>query len=251
MPSVTMRSLAALSFALVAACSFQSFSASKTVDYMLPAADVQRLACQSHNGAITVQGDAAATEIALHAEITARAPSQVEADALLHQLDVQRDVVAGCLTVAGKGPQTGWTASSVFAFTITVPPHVAVELQSHNGDLQLRGTTGDAQLESHNGEITGDVAGSHVTAVSHNGGVRLLFGGATREASIETHNGEVVVDLAPGQGLQVEAATHNGSVRCDLPLENATRKQNQLAGRLGDGKGLLRITTHNGDVVLR
>jgi hypothetical protein len=245
-----IRCLAVLPFALVAACSFQRFSASKVVDYGLPTGDVQRLLCQSHNGDITVIGDAAATEITVHAEITARAGSQAEADALLHQLDVRRDVADGSLTVAGNGPQTGWTESSVFAFTITLPPATALELLSHNGELRLQGTAGDVQAETHNGGITGDVAGSRLTAVTHNGDVRLALRGAPREAGVETHNGEVVIDLAATPGLRIEAATHNGRI-CDLPLQETTRKDNRLSGRLGDGKGTLRVTTHNGDVVLR
>lgn len=250
-PTMPIRSLAVLPLALVAACSFQRFAASKVVDYALPVAGVQRLSCQSHNGGITVIGDAAATEIVVHAEITARAGSQVEADALLHQLDVRRDVADGGLTVTGTGPQTGWTESSVFTFTITLPPQTALDLLSHNGELRLQGTAGDVRVETHNGGITGDTAGSRLVAVTHNGNVRLTLRCAAREATIETHNGEVEVELAATQDARLEAATHNGRIRCDPPLEDATRGRNRLVGRLGDGKGSLRITTHNGDVVLR
>lgn len=234
-----------------AACSYPRFAATKTVDYNLPTAGVQRLVCRSHNGGITVVGDAAATEIRLHAEITARAGSQTDADDLLHQLDVARDIADGVLTVAGTGPKTNWASVCVFAFTITVPPRTALELQSHNGELRLQGIDAEVAIETHNGGISGDVGGTKVEAMTHNGDVRLTLRGQPGAASIETHNGEVAVQLDAASNVRIDADTHNGRVRCDLPLQDATRERNRLSGRLGDGKGSLRITTHNGDVELR
>lgn len=246
-----MRPLALLPLTLVAACSLPRFHATKVVDYALPTTGIGQLVCRSHNGGITVIGDATATEIRVRAEITALASSQAEADALLHQLDVQRDTVDGKLTVAGLGPGSTWTQSSMFTFTITLPPRTTLDLQSHNGDLRLQGTTGDVQAETHNGRILGAAAGARVTAITHNGGVELDLRGGGREVGIETHNGQVVVTLDADHGARVEAATHNGRVRCDLPLQDAKRERNRLSGRLGDGSGSLRISTHNGNVVLQ
>jgi len=245
------RRLAILSFLLVAACSFQRFSATKVVDYALPNTGIEQLVCRSHNGGITVIGDATATEIRVRAEITALASSQAEADALLHQLDVQRDTVDGQMKVAGIGPGSTWTQSSMFTFTITLPPRTTLDLRGHNGDLRLQGTAGDVQAETHNGRILGAAAGARVTAITHNGGVELDLRGGGREVGIETHNGQVVVTLDADHGARVEASTHNGQIRCELPLQDVERERRHLTGRLGDGKGTLRITTHNGDVVLK
>lgn len=259
------RSVAVLAFALASGCSFERFHAAKTVDYALPLAGVQRLACQTHNGGITVIGDATATAIALHAEITASAPSQVAADALLNQLDVVRDVADGCLTVHGKGPDSDWSTSSVFAFTITLPPQAALELQSHNGMLRIRGATGAVSAETHNGEITAEVGAGDLKAVTHNGDLRLTFrGGGLQQAVAESHNGEVTIDLGPDQDLQLQAETHNGSIRNQVLLQDPRwrgstrsdgshdqREDNRMTGQIGAGKGSLRVTTHNGDITLR
>jgi hypothetical protein len=259
------RSFAVLAFALASACSFERFHAAKTVDYALPLAGVQRLACQTHNGGITVIGDATATEIALHAEITASAPSQVEADTLLNQLDVVRDVADGGLTVHGNGPDSDWRTSSVFSFTITLPPQAALELQSHNGALRIRGATGAVSAETHNGEITAEVGAGDLNAVTHNGDVRLTFrGGGLRQAVAESHNGEITIDLGPDQDLRLEAETHNGRVRNEMLLQDprwrgstrsdgrhAQREDNHVTGQIGAGTGSLRVTTHNGDITLK
>lgn len=245
------RHLALVLAAATAACSYPRFSATKTVDYSLPIAGVQRLGCSTHNGGITVIGDAAATEILLHAEITARAGSQADADALLHLLDVRRDVEGGVLTVLGTGPRSDWTTASVFSFTITVPPRTTVALESHNGELRLQGLDADVQVETHNGGIHGDVGGERLTATTHNGEVRLTLRGQPREANVETHNGEVTIDLPQPADLRIDADTHNGQVHCDRPLDGASKARNRLAGRLGAGSGALRVSTHNGDIVLR
>lgn len=246
-----IRPLAVLPLTLVTACSFERYRATKVVDYALPTTGVEQLVCRSHNGGITVVGDATATEIRVRAEITALASSQVDADALLHQLDVQRDTVDGHLQVAGIGPGSTWTQSSVFAFTITLPPRTTLDLRGHNGDLRLQGTAGDVQAETHNGRILGAAAGARVRAITHNGGVELDLRGGGREVDIETHNGQVVVALDASHSALVEASTHNGQIRCELPLQDVERERRHLTGRLGDGKGTLRVSTHNGDVVLK
>lgn len=246
-----MRSLPALSLLLLTACSYPSFVASKTVEYEVPADGVQRLACTTHNGAITVTGDAAAKPIRLRAEITARATSQAEADALLHQLDVRRDLVDGALQVGGQGPQTGWTTQSSFAFTFAVPPSVRVALESHNGALRVTGMQDEVSAVTHNGEVVVDAAAPVVATSSHNGDVRLTLRGELREATVETHNGEVAVEMAAAGNAKVTVETHNGTIHVPANLRDAVHERGLLQGRFGEGKGNLRITTHNGDVRLR
>ncbi|MBX3463965.1 MAG: DUF4097 family beta strand repeat protein [Planctomycetes bacterium] len=234
-----------------AACSCQRYTARRTVDYTLDAAGLQQFVCRSHNGGITLVGNAEAVQVAVRADITAHAPSEAEAQALLHELDAAPVRDGDRLTVTGTARRSDWTSGSSFTFHVTLPAHLAVDLRSHNGRLDLRGTTGDVAAETHNGDVVGTVAGARLAVVTHNGDVRLQLRKAPQDASIETHNGAVVLDLTAGEGVQVTAATHNGRIECALPLQDRQQARNRLAGRLGDGKGRLRATTHNGDVVLR
>lgn len=234
-----------------AACSCQRYTARKTVEYTLDAAGLQQLVCRSHNGGITLVGDAEAAQVAVRADITAYAPSEAEAQALLHELDAAPARDGDRLTIAGTARRSDWTSGSSFTFHVTLPAHLAVELQSHNGRLDLRGITGRVEAETHNGDVVGTVAGDRLAVVTHNGDVRLQLRKTPQDASVETHNGAVVLELDANGGFQVTAATHNGRIECALPLQDRQQARNRLSGRLGDGKGRLHATTHNGDVVLR
>lgn len=237
--------------ALFACCSAPRFAASRAVDYEIPVVSVQRLACETRNGGITVVGDPTAQVVRLHAEFTARAGSQDDANALLNQLDVKIDVNDGFMDAKEIGPDGGWTTSTSCSFTITLPVSTPVSLVSHNGDVRVTGTQGDVRAESHNGEVTADTAAASVAAVTHNGNVHLSLRGELREATVESHNGEVVVECDAPARAAVDLATHNGSIRCPDGMRDATSGKGWLKGRLGDGKGTLLVKTHNGDIVLR
>ena len=235
-----------------AACSYPRFAATKTVEFELAADGVQRIACETHNGPITIVGEVGIGVIRLHAEITARAASQADADALLARLDVRRDLQDGRLTVAGIAPSdVGWSQSTAFAFRITAPPAVAAATDSHNGALQVTGVDGAVDAETHNGDVTVTAATAELRATTHNGDLHVVLDGAVRDVAVETHNGEVALELRAPSGAEVEVATHNGSIRRGERVVTIDEGRRSFRGRVGEGKGKVRVTTHNGDVLVR
>jgi DUF4097 and DUF4098 domain-containing protein YvlB len=236
----------------LAACTQPGFVAKKSVDLSIPAAGVGTIACTSHNGEIAVQGDAAANEIGVHAELSVRGYTQDEADANLKQMSVDQEVANGTLKLIGKYDTAAlMNRSPSFAFHLKTPRQVALQLESHNGSIHAEGTQGTVALLSHNGEIIGKVATARVNAETHNGSVRLDLANQGRlDGEIVSHNGNIVVALGEGIGTAVTASTHNGDVTA-ARLQDATVSRQNVSGRVGDGSGRLSITTHNGDVTIR
>jgi DUF4097 and DUF4098 domain-containing protein YvlB len=237
---------------LFAACTQPGFVSKKSVDLTIPAASVTALSCTSHNGDITVQGDGAATEIALHAELSVRGYTQAEADANLQQMSVGQDVDQGRLKIYGKYDQTALqNLSPSFGFRMKTPRQLGLELESHNGAIHADGTQGAVSLLSHNGEIVAKVTTAKVKAQTHNGSVQVALANQGRlDGEITSHNGSVEVTLAEGVGTAIEASTHNGEITATRLQDAATSRQS-VRGRVGDGSGHLSITTHNGDVTIR
>jgi hypothetical protein len=234
------------------ACTQPGFVAKKAVDLTIPAKDVTSLSCTSHNGSITVAGDAAATEIALHAELSVRGYTQAEADANLQQMSVGQEVDKGALKIYGKYDQTALLSMSPsFDFRMKTPRQLALALESHNGGIHADGTQGAVSLVSHNGEIVAKVTTATVKAETHNGSVQVDLANQGRlDGEITSHNGSVEVTLAEGIGTAIEASTHNGEITATRLQDAATSRQS-VRGRVGDGSGRLSITTHNGDVTIR
>jgi len=239
--------------ALASACSYPRFQAKKTIEFTLPAASVSRLLCTSHNGRIVVDGDPTATAVNLKAEMSVRGHTQEEANANLNLLEVGQEQTDGQLKLWGKYPTGVFdNLSPSFAFTMTVPARMQLQLETHNGDLVARGTEGAIRLETHNGSIEAKVTTQKVEVETHNGAVALdLAGSGPLDGNISSHNGGIRIGIAGERGTTIEAATHNGSIQAGANVATASVSRNRLSGRIGDGSGKLVITTHNGSVTIR
>jgi Toastrack DUF4097 len=237
---------------LFAACANPDFVARKVIERSMPAANLNEVACTSHNGGISVTGDAAATEIALRAELSVRGYTQAEADANLEKLSVAEEVSSGTLKLYGKYDQFALSGMSpCFAFHVVVPRRIGLALESHNGSIEASGTQGTVSLVTHNGSIAARVDTNQLKAETHNGRVKLELGNQGRlDGEVVSHNGSVDVGLADGIGTQLEASTHNGDIEASK-LQDAKMSRGTVRGRVGSGQGRLSITTHNGDVTIR
>ena len=246
-----------LSALLLAGCAYPTFVSSKVIELTIPATSLTAIDCTSHNGDIVVNGDPATVEVALRAELSVRGYSQGEADANLLLLSLGKDFADGKLKIYGKYDSRQLNnMSPCFAFTLKVPQEVALNLESHNGDIRANGTRGTVAFESHNGDIIADATTSQVRAETHNGLVRIdlatdLADDGKLDGEITSHNGDIVVSLADGIGTSLTASTHNGSITPPRLLQDAVIKKRSLRCKIGDGKGSLQITTHNGDVQIR
>lgn len=242
---------ALLALLAAAACAFPTSVARKAIELKLPA-DVQSLSCESHNGTIVVVGDAAVTEIALRAEIEAHAGTQAEADTLLNELSVVHEVSGGKLTIRGKHPERLIGKIASFAFTLRVPPQLALSLGSHNGMVRVDGVSGAVEVSSHNGSILVDTSGNRVDATTHNGEVHVVARGTGELAgAIETHNGETTITIGDGVSTAVDATTENGSIECADGTKMNRPGRAAVRCEFGGGKGQLTMKTHNGNVRIR
>jgi DUF4097 and DUF4098 domain-containing protein YvlB len=246
---------AVLAASLAFSCSYPQFTSSKVVELELPATDVQTLVCETHNGGITVNGDAKVANIKLRAEMSVRGATQEEADANLNLLEIGQEASTGKLRLWGKYPAAELVnRSPSFAFTLEVPKRLALDLESHNGSLKLSTIDGNIALRTHNGDIDGNVRSATCAAETHNGSVELQFGGTGDVAgSIKTHNGSVVATFADGRRTNIAADTHNGRIDPGTRLREARASRRELRGRLGaeNTESTLTVVTHNGNVDIR
>lgn len=246
-----MRTLLLLPF--LAACTITpAFVATKVVEVEIPAATLQSLACESHNGAISVTG-ASTDTIKLRVEMSVRGVTQEEADGNLARLDLGREQTETQLKLFGRYPQKELcNRSPSFAFTMTAPAALALQLTTHNGNVTTNAITGPVVVTTHNGRIGGQVDGAQLTATTHNGDIALQVGGSGNlEGAIETHNGDVELQFAGARNAAIEASTHNGRLSATGAAAVLESRRSWLRARVGDGTGKLAVTTHNGDVTLR
>lgn len=240
---------------LAAACAYPRYTASKVVELEVPLEHAERLWCTTHNGGIVVTADEAADSIAVRAELSVRGHSAEEARDNLQLLSIGQDRTGDELRIQGDYPRDELRRMSPsFAFTMTVPAALAMDLHTHNGSVRTAGTRGALQVETHNGNVDCSVANPNVEITTHNGSIALaVTGPGALEGSITTHNGNVRVTLDEDASGWLVARTHNGSITPPANAYEVTSSRRSLRCRVGDGSsdGTLQVETHNGRVVLR
>lgn len=236
------------------ACSYPSFVASKVIELDVPVANASNLHCKTHNGSIRVTGDSSSDTIHVRAVLKVRGHTQVEADDNLELLSVAAEMNGDVLKIYGKYPRSELNnRSPSFSYTMQVPERLAVTLNSHNGDIVARGTTGAIRIETHNGNVDATSSNEKTRVDTHNGNIDLVIrSDQDIEGRVTSHNGNIDIEVTDAAHCWLEVKTHNGNIRMPKGIQEATIKRRSVRGRLGDGEtdGRLFIRTHNGNIAV-
>jgi hypothetical protein len=147
-----------------------------------------------------------------------------------------------------------------------------VAASSGNGTVRVTGATGKVNASSGNGEVTVEDAGGPVSASTGNGAVkaytnagpvnassgngdidvRMTKLAAQGDMSFSTGNGTITVGLPASFSGDLEAETGHGTVSSDFALQVSGRfGTSRMHGTIGAGGERLRLTSGNGDLILR
>ena len=194
------------------------YMAESTERFTISAADVDSVAVSTHNGTVRLNGEPGTQEVRVSVRKQARGSSQENADHNLRTMEVTDVVRNGRLELGWDWSEgrSGSRSGSV-TFSIEAPPELNVSVDTHNGQVHVRGWTGNLAAETHNGGMDIDGAFGEVELITHNGDIiaRLQGSGAVN-GRIETHNGAVEVRVGEGLSAMIVASTDNGRVEVVL-----------------------------------
>ncbi|MEN8375664.1 MAG: DUF4097 family beta strand repeat-containing protein [Gemmatimonadota bacterium] len=173
---------------------------------------------------------------------------------------------------------------------VLLPDGIDLIAASGNGDVRVADAGADVVAASGNGSVLVEVAAGHVHASSGNGRVTVSGAGGPVEASsgngrvvvstalgpvhASSGNGDLEIDIASLEGAgdlefssgngrieltvpadfsaDLEANLGNGEVESDFPLTVEGRlDRHRVRARIGEGGRRLRVSSGNGDLVLR
>jgi len=253
-------------------CAIPMAKYERTVQLSAPLQPGSLFVAQTHNGSITVEG-ADATDCALTATIIARAGTEKDAQRLAEQTKVKLEPSASKLTGKIDKPTLGINQSVSVSLDVTVPNRTNLELITHNGAVKIANITGEVSGTTHNGSVTATQVSGAAKLHTHNGAIKCKE--MSGDAQLQTHNGSVKVryfETAPpvcdisivtynggidftgplNLSATVEASTHNGSLKTDLPITVTGQvSKKKLSGTIGGGQGKLHLETHNGSIAIR
>jgi len=139
-------------------------------------------------------------------------------------------------------------------YHVTVPERARVEVETTNGVVRVRGTSGALRAATTNGGVEVEDASGPVEASTTNGGIRAGFRVAPAEGwtRFSTTNGSVTLALPAAVSGEFAASTVNGGIDTDFPLKvSGGPGGRRLRGQLGDGKARFDVRTVNGSIRIR
>jgi Zn-dependent metalloprotease len=229
-------------------------------------------AAETHNGSITING-AEVNDCNVTATIKAKASSEENAKKLAEQVNIKLESINNKITVEVEKPDFIKDRSVSVNLNVTVPSKTGLELNSHNGGLKMKNIKGNIEGKTYNGGVTAKQVFGSIELETYNGNItcREISGDAELKTyngrvkasysktavpvcniSIETYNGGIKFTAPANFSAEVDVSTHNGSINTDIPITVIGRlSKNRLKGTIGEGKGKLRLQTHNGSIKIR
>jgi hypothetical protein len=135
-------------------------------------------------------------------------------------------------------------------YDLTVPPAMALDLNTINGRIATQGISGDAEMTTVNGTIDVEALGnSEISAKAVNGRIRAKFVNSFSGARLKTVNGGVEAILPQTASFTCNLSQVNGDFEASFPLSiHSHPGSRRVSGEVNGGKFQLQITTVNGDV---
>lgn len=165
-------------------------------------------------------------------------------------------------------PDTETSQSSVDAF-LWLPARFAVDLDTRNGSLEVRGMEGSIQAQSYSGEISVQGARDGVDLKTFSGPIHLLGEPGTlsllshsgrieaklgklrafqKRSRIETHSGEIQCLLPAGFSTSLQIHAEQGEIDAKFPARWQSLERFEATGSLGAGGVPLQLETHSGKI---
>jgi hypothetical protein len=163
----------------------------------------------AHNGGVTVVG-ADRDTYAVKACKAAGGDDRAGAQRLLDRVTV--NFSSGTLTPQGPG-EDDW----VVYLIIEAPRNAGLDLEAHNGPIDVRDLAGTIKLDTVNGPIGIRRCSGQIEARAQNGPIGITAGGGNLHLS--TQNGPISVELlgTRWEGAGLEAHAVNGPLTLTLP----------------------------------
>ena len=240
------------------------------------------LVIDSQNGRITVEAWDR-SEARIQMTRTVRANSEERASELMKELSADVTVGEGRIEIKSTYPKRaesvgiwdvlGQRVSSLnIHYYVQVPAQTRLHLETSNGEIQVRGTSGSLVGQTVNGSVEVTATSGRIEVNTTNGNIRLVgIQGAIRARTtnggiqaeirrldsgagveLSTTNGDLTAILPADLKAQLEAMTTNGRVIVGFPVEMVGRASSKLVrGKIGGGGAALNLTTTNGSIVVK
>jgi lia operon protein LiaG len=161
------------------------------------------------------------------------------------------DAGSGAVRVADA---QGWVNLETGSGSVTMSDVRGDELRMDTGSGSITGRNVDVQTLSADvgsgGIRLSAVKASRVSLDTGSGGTDIELVTDVEDVNVDAGSGPVSIRLPASAGAEVEIETGSGGIETDFPIQVTRWERNHLRGRLGDGRGRIRIESGSGTVRL-
>jgi DUF4097 and DUF4098 domain-containing protein YvlB len=191
----------------------------------------------------------------------------------LKEVEIRVDESAGMVSVKAIWPKHRHNFHVEVIFDVKVPEGVNLKkVETVNGDVDVTGPFGSAELGTVNGSVTADSVKGSLDVSTTNGGIKVMrqegkLAAETTNGSIRleklafkdgiravTTNGSITVAIeSPAEiNASLVAETTNGHVSVDFPvtLKNLRQSRRLIEAQIGQGGPEISLNTTNGSITI-
>lgn len=242
-----------LGVALISALSAHA-KVTKEESYSFNISEGGTLSVSNVNGSVRVTGGGGDT-VEIHA--TKSAESQKVLDKIEIKISQSDDSIEIETDLPDSSRWLNWGGDSgSVSYEITVPSGINLDsIDTVNGQVEVRGVSGDVHAESVNGELDLEDLAGDAQMETVNGSISASFARLEGQQKVKasTVNGRMTLRLPANADVEVNADTLNGGINArDFGLE--TEKGfvgSDLNGKIGAGSARLNLDTVNGSIKIR
>jgi hypothetical protein len=233
-----------------------------------------KLVVENEAGAVRIAADEG-TDCRIAARVYVHAPSKREAREIGEQVQIAAEPNNGVVRVTIKKPPMSQEHRFVSAdLDILVPRRAHVDCETQFGRIDLIGIEGDVKattqlgsilcentrgaldLETQLGRVTArEIVSDRLVARSQKGSMDISCADSCPPgivADVSSEWGKVRFRAPPQYEGEVNLQSDFGSVKVGMPADvRGTFTRDNVSGRIGSGKGSLRLSTNLGSVRLR
>jgi hypothetical protein len=212
------------------------------------------------NGQITVSGKNGGIEVigedrqntALEARVVVQESSTERAESLLKEIKILTDG-----SIRAEGPSSSGSFFGLFGnswyvnFRLHVPRHLAAQLHSENGGIDISNIEGEIHADTTNGGLSLHDLGGKVHATTVNGGLDIALNGTQWRGEglfAKSTNGGVTVKAPDHYSAHLVASTVNGGITIGFPIVIQGSIRNHIDTQIGQGGPTIQVETTNGGI---
>jgi nitrite reductase/ring-hydroxylating ferredoxin subunit len=213
--------------------------------YTISAPDYVRLELRGDDGDVAVSGWRSGIDCALDdGDVRLKDIANNSTLVAVEDGDVFIDGLTGRLEIDGDDGSVTLSRCRVAGARISV----------EDGDVVATECRGGFEVSVDDGRVAlNGLETERVGVRAEDGDVEAsLVGSGPVDVEVATDDGDVSLTLAPGLSYAFVVETDDGEVQVDVPgVSDFEQREHRVSGRVRDGGGRVRVTTADGNVVLR